>query len=67
MIEIAAKAHNIDLRLPFDQLTQKAQNMFLHGDYPVDASPPPKVPKPIPRHPRLSQAQSRRSHLRPLP
>jgi excinuclease ABC subunit A len=45
MIEIAAKAHNIDLRLPFDQLTQKAQNMFLHGDYPVDGKPTAKGSK----------------------
>jgi excinuclease ABC subunit A len=45
MIEIAAKAHNIDLRLPFDQLTQKAQNMFLYGDYPVDGKPTAKGSK----------------------
>ena len=45
MIEIAAKAHNIDLRLPFDQLTQKAQNMFLYGDHPVDGKPTAKGSK----------------------
>jgi excinuclease ABC subunit A len=45
MIEIAAKAHNIDLRLPFDQLTQKAQNMFLHGDSPVNGKPTAKGSK----------------------
>jgi excinuclease ABC subunit A len=45
MIEIAARAHNIDLRLPFDQLTQKAQNMFLYGDYPADGKPTAKGSK----------------------
>jgi excinuclease ABC subunit A len=35
MIEIAAKAHNIDLRLAFDQLTVKAQNLFLYGEQPA--------------------------------
>src|SRR5258706_28103 len=45
MIEIAARAHNIDLRLPFDQLTQKAQNIFLYGDSPVDGKPTAKGSK----------------------
>jgi len=31
--------------LPFDQLTQKAQNMFLYGDHPVDGKPTPKFQK----------------------
>ena len=45
MIEIAAKAHNIDLRLPFDQLTVKAQNMFLYGETAPDGKPLAKTPK----------------------